>query len=181
MRRAYNSTIVVKKKTCRRCGEPSYIFSKGRCKQCATIEDTLARMEDETEREMKQEGLWDLIKTADDVYSKWLRLSSSDRDGNVSCYTCGAVLRWQSAHCGHFIKRGNLFLRFDTRNTRVQDEACNVWKDGNIAEYTKRLESEHPGITSILYEEAALVYKPTREEIRSIINEYTNKLKLLKQ
>ncbi len=33
-----------KKKNCKSCGKPSFIFSKGRCKQCATIEDTKARV-----------------------------------------------------------------------------------------------------------------------------------------
>lgn len=179
--RRFNSTISVKKKVCKRCGEPKYIFSKGRCVDCSRIEDTLAKMEEETEVVLKEEGLWELIKEADDVYSKWLRLSSANENGLVTCYTCDALLRWQDAQCGHFVKRGNLFLRFDQRNTRVQDKQCNEFKSGNLAEYTRRLEIDNPGITSILYEEAALVYKPTRDEIRNIIKECTNKLKLLKK
>lgn len=178
---AYNSTIRQKKKICIRCGNDCYWFSKKRCKQCATIEDSLARMEEETNEEIEKEGLKELIKIADDVFSKWLRQSSADKDGFVTCYTCDSVLRHQDAQCGHYVKRGNLFLRFDPRNCRVQDEACNKYKDGNYAEYTKRLEMEHPGITSILMEEATIVYKPTRDEIRGIINEYSRKLKALQK
>lgn len=178
---AYNSTIRSKKKYCVRCGKLDYWFSRKRCKSCATIEDSLARLEEETNEEIAKEGLSELIKIADDVYSKWLRQSNADKDGFVICYTCDEKLRPQDAHCGHYVKRGNLFLRFDNRNTRVQCEGCNVYKDGNYAEYTKRLEAEYPGITDILQEEAALVYKPHRHEIQAIINEYNQKLKLLKK
>lgn len=174
-----NSTIRVKKKICVRCGKEDYWFSRKRCRSCATIEDSLARMEEESNEEIKKEGLSELIKVADDIFSKWVRLSNADKDGLVTCYTCDAVLRWQDSQCGHYVKRGNLFLRFDPRNCRVQDRQCNEYKDGNYAEYTKRLEAEHPGITDILQEEAALVYKPTRHEIQGIITEYNNKVKQL--
>lgn len=176
-----NSTIRIKKKICTRCGNECYWFSKKRCKQCATIEDTLARMEEDTNAKLEKEGLSFLIKEADAVYSQWLRKSQADANGMVCCFTCNAVLRWQDAQCGHYIKRGNLFLRFDQRNTKIQDKSCNEYKAGNYLEYTKRLESESPGLVDILTEEAALVYKPTRDEIRSIINEYTKRLKQLKQ
>lgn len=174
--RQFNSTIRIKKKNCSRCGKSEYIFSKGRCKQCSTIEDTLAREEAELEQD---ESLSELIKQADDIYSKWLRLSNADKNGTVSCYTCDLNMRWQSSQCGHYIKRGNLFLRFDPRNTKVQGECCNIHKRGNYPEFAKRLEVENPGITEILYTEGQLVYKPSREEIRAIINEYSAKFKLL--
>lgn len=175
-----NSTIRLKKKVCIRCGKDCYWFSRKRCADCARIEDTLARMEEESEEEIKKEGLSDLIKQADEVFSRWLRKSQADKDGMVVCYTCDARLRYQDAQCGHYVKRGALFLRWDTRNTRIQDAHCNVTLGGNYKEYTKRLEEERPGITTILYEEGNLVYKPTREEIKGIINEYSQKLKLLK-
>lgn len=132
------------------------------------------------EKETGEYDLSDLIKDADAVYSKWLRLSNADKDGIVSCYTCDLNMRWQNAQCGHYVKRGNLFLRWDPRNTRVQGECCNIHKAGNYLEFTKRLEAEKPGITQILLEEGHLVYKPTRYEIQQIISEYTQKLKTLK-
>lgn len=175
----YNSTIRLKKKTCRNCGQPCYWFSKQRCKDCARIEDTLARMEEETEKELKEEGLSELIDKADDYFSKDIRLSAADENGIVQCYTCDVKLRWQEIQNGHYIKRGNLFLRFDQRNCKPQCEDCNKYKDGNMVEFTRRLETEHPGITDILKEEAAIVYKPTRHEIQAIITECKRKLKAL--
>lgn len=177
--RSYNSTIRVKQKTCTSCGKPCYWFSKKRCQTCARIEDNLARMEQETEAEIKKEGLSDLIDVADVIYSKHLRRSSADENGIVQCYTCDEQMRWQDAQCGHYIKRGNLFLRFDPRNTRVQCQDCNEFKDGNMAVYTRRLEAEHPGITEILKIEASVVYKITRDELHNVIAEHKKKFKLL--
>lgn len=178
--RAFNSTIKLKKKICSRCGKECFWFSNKRCKDCARIEDVMNEQEEETEQVIKEEGLQDLIKEADTIFSRWLRLSSADSDGNVSCYTCDVIKHWTLQQNGHYVKRGNLFLRYDPRNSRVQCEGCNVYKDGNYAEYTKRLEVERPGIVEYLLEESRIVYKPTREEIKGIIREYTIKLKQLK-
>lgn len=175
-----NSTIISKKKVCKSCGKTDYIFSRGRCKQCATIEDSLVRMEEVNEKELKEDGLFDLIEVADEIYSKWLRKSGADEFGVAECYTCNKRDKWENLQCGHYVKRGALFLRHDPRNTRIQCSTCNVFKDGNLAEYTRRLEQESPGITDYLKEEAALLYKPTRDELHSIIHEYKRKLKMIK-
>ncbi len=136
-------------------------------------------MEEEADYSLAKEGLSDLIKEADAIYSKWLRKSQADNFGIVSCYTCDKRMRWEDSQCGHYIKRGNLFLRFDPRNTKIQGECCNIFLHGNYAEFTKRLEFEHPGLPEYLTEEALLVHKPTRDEIKSIILDYTHKLKML--
>ena len=130
---------------------------------------------------LEEKELHDLISDLDAIYSRWLRLSSADENGNVVCFTCGNVLSWKKAHCGHYISRKTMFLRWDTRNTKIQDEQCNVYKYGNIAEYTKRLEAENKGITDILIEESALIHKWSREELRQMIAEYSSKIDVLKE
>lgn len=47
----YNSTIINKKKKCKSCGRMDYIFSKGRCKQCSTQEDSKKRIDAHEEQE----------------------------------------------------------------------------------------------------------------------------------
>lgn len=177
----HNSTIRINKKICKRCGLPKPIFSRGRCADCARIEDTLARMEDDTDEVIKQDGLKELVNQADDIFSKWLRMSGADENGIATCYTCDVPDQWSKLQCGHYIKRGNLFLRFDPRNCRIQCKSCNEFLDGNYPEFTKRLEAERPGITEYLTEESRLVYKPTREELRGLIREYTLKTKQIKK
>lgn len=177
----FNSTIKRKQKICKSCGFPKFIFSKGRCADCARIEDTMKRMEEESEKVIEKEGLSELIAIADDLVSKYVRMSAADKNGVCECYTCGDRKHYTLMDAGHYVKRGNLFLRFDLRNLRVQCQDCNRIKYGNMGEYTKRLEQERPGITDILREEAAIVYKPTRDEIRAIITEYTPKVRSLKK
>lgn len=172
-----NSTIQPKKKLLK-CGCFDYNFSKGRCQQCAKVDSFYKRQDKELESD---ETLSELIKEADIVYSQYVRLSSADKNGEVKCYTCDTKKHWKYIQLGHYISRSCLYLRFDQRNTRNQCEHCNCHKHGNLIEFGKRLEEERKGITEILYEEKQLVYKPTKDEIRQIINEYTNKILKLKQ
>lgn len=183
VRFGYNSTIAKKERICRSCGKPCFWFSKQRCQSCATREDTFKRMEQVNESELEGEGLKELIAEADDIFSKYVRLAAADKEGIVRCYICDKKVRWQDAENMHYIKRGaSLFLRFDLRNNKAGCHTCNCSKDGNYIEYAKKLESENPGITDLLFEEGALYIKMTRDEIKAVIAEYTPKVnQLLKQ
>lgn len=177
----HNSTIRIKNHVCIGCGQSKPIFSKKRCVSCAKVHSTMAAMEKETEREIQNDGLSDLIKRLDEIFSKWLRLSHADGDGRVKCYTCNTVGYWTTMDAGHFIKRGNLLLRWDCRNVAPQCEDCNRHKDGNIGAFAMQLERDNPGIVDILREESVIVYKPARYEITQQITEYTIKFKNLKK
>jgi len=170
----HNSTIGIKTKPCKSCGRDSVIFSKGRCQNCAKIETFHSRVEKESE-----EDLGDLIKDADKLVSRYIRLFYSDKDKRIECYTCDRVMDYYEAQCGHFISRSCLYLRWDSRNLRCQCEVCNCHKHGNIKKYRHRLNKEHPGLPDILYEESHLIHHTSKDELRSIISEYTQKLKLL--
>lgn len=173
--RGYNSTIKRKKKNCVRCGEPSYIFSRGRCQQCAKIEDN-QEIPDHSDNELDI-----LINDLDTIFSQYIRLKHADKKGNVKCFTCDTEKNWKEMQNGHFIPRSNMFLRFDERNCRPQDEFCNCHKHGNISQFTKRLNEEKIGITEILYEEAKVVYKYSRHELKELIVDYTKKVRFLKE
>lgn len=181
MKFRHNSTIGVKQKTCKSCGKRCYVFSKGRCADCSRIEDTQRRMEVASTRMIEEEDLGDLIADADAIFSQFIRLKYADKNGKVSCYTCGNVKHWSMMQCGHYMKRAHLYLRWDERNCRVQDALCNEHLHGNMAEYTKRLDQECKGLPDILKSETTIVHKPTRDEIRQIIAEYTPKVKAMKK
>lgn len=175
----HNSTIRIKTRQCSSCGKDSQIFSKGRCQDCARIEDALALNEKEIE---KTDGLPELLEEAWVLVSRYVRLSAADVNGNCKCYTCDWVGRWQDCDAGHYIPRGNMLLRFDvTRNIRPQCQICNRHKRGNRAVFAQNLEKEHPGIVDIITEESLLVYHITRDEVRQTISEYTQKLSQLKR
>lgn len=173
----YNSTIRIREKICVSCGKPCYWFSKKRCKQCATVEDFHAK---EEQLAFTEEDLQDLIKECDKVTSLYVRMKAMDANKKIKCYTCDKEMDLYDAQCGHFISRSQMFLRFDLRNLRPQCNSCNCYKRGNIAIYRKRLNEEHPGLADILMEESYLIYKMSRDEIKSLIREYSEKIKQLK-
>lgn len=181
MRLGHNSTIIRKEKICKSCGRPCYPFSKGRCQPCATQEDTTKRMEKEVSKMIVEEDLSGLIEDADRIFSQYIRLKNADEKGLVTCYTCPTTKHYTLMQNGHYIKRSNLYLRWDERNCRTQCPACNETLYGNMIEYSNRLEKECKGVTDILRDEARLVHKPTRDEIRAVISEYTPKVNYLKK
>ena len=181
MRYGHNSTIGVKQKICTSCGKPSFWFSKKRCADCSRIEDTAKRMEKETNRVIQHEDLSGLIEDADILFSQFIRLKYSNKEGVTGCYTCYERKHWTLMQNGHYVKRSHLYLRWDERNCRPQCQHCNEYLHGNMAEYSKRLDAECHGLPDILRAESVLVHKPAREEIREIISEYTPKVKALKQ
>lgn len=181
MRFKHNSTIGIKEKICVSCGKLCVWFSKKRCQTCSTIEDTMKRMEKATERMIEEEDLSGLIADADAVFSQYIRLSYADMRGNVRCYTCDNIKHWTLMQAGHYIKRAHLYLRWDERNVKPQDQYCNELLGGNMVEYTKRLDVECKGLPDLLRSDSILVHKPTREEIRQVIAEYTPKVKELKK
>lgn len=173
----YNSTIIVKKKQLG-CGCYDYNFSKNRCVNCTKQDNFGKQMEKELAKEI---GLPKLINDADAIFSVYIRLKYANSKGLVKCYTCDVMLPYQQMQNGHYVSRKCLYLRYDERNCRPQDEICNCHKHGNLTEFGKRLEQKNDGITEILYQEKQIVYKPTRDEIIQLISEYTKKVSELKK
>ena len=160
------------------CGKECYWFSRQRCKECATIQDTHARI---AAVQAEEDGLPELIDRLDGLVSKYLRQKWADKDRNCECYTCGDVRPWYVMDAGHYITRSCMYLRFDIeRNIRPQCHICNRAKYGKAAEFGKHLERDMPGVTEILLEESRIIHRWSREELKQMILEYENKLKSLK-
>ena len=66
-----------------------------------------------------------LIQDLDYVFSRIVRLQAADSLGNCECYTCNSLKHWSLQQCGHYVPRGNMALRWDFRNCRVQCKNCN--------------------------------------------------------
>lgn len=173
--RQHNSTIRVNKKNLE-CGHFDFEFSRGRCKQCATVQDVLSK---DVKENQPVEDLSGLIDDADVLVSRFVRMSAADENGMAHCFTCPDIQHWKNGDAGHFVKRGCLFLRHDLRNIRFQCRTCNRHKDGRSAIFSVNLEKEQPGIVDELMHESRIVHHVTREELRAIISDMTNKLSKL--
>lgn len=128
----------------------------------------------------KQKTNADLKKDLDAIFSKFIRLTYSNENGFVCCYTCDNILSWKNITNGHFVDRGKLAVRFDERNCRPQCWGCNSKAMGNgmLHIFGPKLESEYgPGIIVELmrlgqtitkyypYQEKIDYYKPLVKEL----------------
>jgi hypothetical protein len=170
-----NSTIIRKKKICISCSVPSYIFSKGRCKSCATIEDTKKRIYKVKDAD-ELESMQNLIEDLDYVFSQYIRIKYANKDGIVRCFTSGKDFHWKQIQCGHFISRKNLATRWLELNCRPQSEHDNCFLNGNLEVFEKNLEEERTGSTEYLRELAKEISKPSLTDLKEMIIEYRSKL-----
>jgi hypothetical protein len=132
-----------------------------------------------TEDKISESDRSSLIHDLDFTFSRYIRIREANTNGIVECYTCGKSDHWTKMQCGHYIKRADTLLRWDSRNARTQCESCNCYKHGNIDEYTNRLNEEQPGLPEQLREESREVNKYGREELKQLLIDYRAKLKLV--
>ena len=113
----------------------------------------------------------------DFVFSRYIRIREADINGIVSCYTCDNKFHWKEIQAGHFIKRSDTLLRWDTRNVKPQCVKCNCELHGNIDEYSNRLKSIDIDLPEILKQESREVNKFTRDELKQLLIDIRSKLK----
>ncbi len=73
------------------------------------------------------------------AYQKLRRLEEADADGNVTCISCGKVMRWSEAQGGHFISRACIPIELEHDNIWPQCNTCNCLLYGNHDKYRERL------------------------------------------
>lgn len=85
---------------------------------------------------MKKKTKWQLVKILDALYSKFVRLSYSDKNWYCKCVTCGKIDHYKRMQNWHYITRANYKYRRDDDNCFVQCPICNVRLNGNYKHYT---------------------------------------------
>lgn len=123
--------------------------------------------------------LQDLKIDLDRVVSRYVRLKEIDSEHKCECFTCGRKAHYLKQHCGHFINRVHLATRWLIQNLRVQCVKCNIELRGNIKVYAERLEEENKGSVEFLQELSRTVEHPTRDELKQLLFDYQQKLKLV--
>ena len=118
-----------------------------------------------------------LRKAADKLFSTYIRLR--DRvEGICECYTCGHRDSWKKMHCGHFVPRQYLAVRYDEMNNNAQCPACNLYYNGQPSAYAKRLEEDYgEGTVKLLESKRKTICH--NFDYQAIIDIYTEKLEKL--
>lgn len=128
----------------------------------------------------RESGVLDSVKELtldiDRVMSRYIRLRDMGIDHKIECFCCGKKVDWKKAHAMHFINRIHLATRFLLANVKSGCVTCNVEKRGNLEVYEQRLT---PEIVNFLREQAAIVYSPSRSELKEILIDFQQKLKLV--
>jgi ribosomal protein L37E len=170
-----------KKKKCIECGKMDYIFSKGRCAQCAKVGNHKALEAKDQEKE-DSESVAILKKDADILFSRVVRLrAAAPGTGMLNCYICDAPVHYSQSHAMHFEGREDSGLRYHHKNVRAGCFGCNVTKGGNLELYAVRLEEEEKGLSEWLYLEGKEPYKFWREELKTLIGDLSREVNHLKK
>lgn len=176
---SYNSTIRSKTGICPMCSDTNKKpLTKGLCQNHYWQSIRMKSAQKQQERELSDDpDLQTLVADLDIIFSRYIRLKDVDIYGKVKCISCRATMKWTMADCGHFIPRGHMYTRYSEMNCKPQCKGCNQMKDGNLIEFARHLENDRPGSVEILQEQAHIIYKHTRDELKGMIAEYTVKLK----
>lgn len=70
------------------------------------------------------------IHKLDKVFSEYIRLRDSNRQGLCFCITCNRPFHWKDGDAGHYVPRDRLATRFDERNVNAQCKYCNRFRSG---------------------------------------------------
>jgi len=158
------------------------------CKRTADTKKQMAKQREkvlirgliETQRSNGElDSTKELILDLDRVVSRYIRLRDMEKDGKITCYICESRVRWEKAQAMHYINRQHLGTRFLLANLKSGCFDCNVTKRGNLVEYAKKLNAETPDITEWLIEQSHTVSSPTRNELKELLCDFQNKLRLV--
>lgn len=74
----------------------------------------------------------DTMKKRLDTLIKAVRFDNTENGVTNKCVTCAHSLIWEirDLQCGHFIKRGDLVLKYEPTNLMPQCRRCNHFLDG---------------------------------------------------
>lgn len=84
-----------------------------------------------------------LIKKADSEFSRYVRRTSSGKDGWVACFTCEKRYEWKKLHNGHFMSRRHMNTRWHEHNTAPQCAGCNTFRGGEQYIFGKNLDKKY--------------------------------------
>lgn len=109
------------------------------------------------------------------AFSKWVRVSNADYNGNVRCFTCGVVKHWKEMDAGHYFHN---VLDFNIYNIHPQCSKCNKYLQGNgVVYYEKLREMYGQEVIEEMLQEKYKIVTLTIEDYNHIEAEYKEKIK----
>jgi len=175
----------MKEKKCKHCKDK---FAPIHFNQKFCFKDECKNVWIETEKEKQwrkrkkkmQENLQtvqELMKATQKIFNAYIR----ERDKGKPCISCGRT-ELKKVNAGHYFSSGgHKNVTFNEDNVHLQCEYCNQYLSGNLLNYQIGIEKRIGGERLLtLHEEAHKPRKYTREELKELMKEYKEKLKILK-
>lgn len=163
-------------KTHKHCEEP---FALKVAEKLGAMRQKAERAQDKA-RKQALETIPELIKAAQREFNSFIRA----RDSQMPCICCGRQLGdgevGGAYDCGHYRSTGSApHLRFDERNAHAQRKHCNRYGAGRAVDYRLGLIARIGREAVEALEADNRVHRWTRDELRSIRDEYRRKRKEL--
>jgi hypothetical protein len=122
-----------------------------------------------------------LINKLDTIFSEFIRLRDSDKNGICKCITSGEYFHWQSCDAGHFITRDNMATRWDETNVNAQGRGDNRFKSGKQYEHGLAIDKKHgQGTADKLLFKSKGVCNWQDFEVEAMYSYYKREVKALK-
>lgn len=113
----------------------------------------------------------------DRVFSEYIRKRDS-KDGYFTCISCGRVLPYEQADCGHYINRKHMSTRYSEVNCAAQCRKCNRFDEGNMSGFRNGLVSRYGEERVLMLEMQKNNTKIYSEvEYKALIEHYKNEIK----
>jgi len=123
---------------------------------------------------MKDDKLWR-------IFSLYIRLRDSDKNGYGNCVTCNKHIHYQGNHCGHFISRKHLATKFDEQNCALQCVYCNTYNQGEQFKFGREIDKRYgEGTAEKILLKSRQVCKRGKAEIEVMEKYYKERVKELK-
>ncbi len=119
-----------------------------------------------------------LIKKLDKVFSEYIRQRTANKNGYVSCVTCGKTDHWKNMDAGHFISRKHLSTRWHDQNVQVQCKSCNVFRYGEQYKFSLWLGSD---TSRALYDLSKKTLKLDNYDLQDLIKIYEERCAEIKK
>jgi len=119
-------------------------FDEHTCGYCQTPKPEKGSDPKETKdkKKIKKKAAYDEIVLWP-VFSKFIRLRDSNKDGFLKCFTCGNIRYWKQADCGHGAPRQHKGTKYNEKNNHGQCKHCNGFQGGMREEYKKEMDKRY--------------------------------------
>lgn len=112
-------------------------------------------------------------KTADEWFSKYVRLRDADSNGMCKCITCDTVKHWKEMDCGHFQSRRYTATRWHSQNAHAQCQGCNKYQSGEQFRHGKEIDLKYgEGTAQFLETLSRKLFKMNKTEVMETAKEF---------